>query len=89
MQEKMDYKDIKLEEIEEHLKGYEKQFPFITHYQWEENGEKFSSWKIITGTNTIRTGDGGMKMIEEAFKKEAEKYLKKNKICWRKYNSNA
>lgn len=60
--------------INEEVKKFLK--PSITHYEWEEDGKKYSSWKINTGSYTINTGDAGMKLFEEAMKKQFEKYLK-------------
>lgn len=42
--------------------------PSIKHYEWEENGKKYSSWKIDTGSGILNCGDGGMKLFEEALK---------------------
>lgn len=42
----------------------------IKHYEWEEAGKKYSSWKIITPNGVLNCGDGGMKLFMEAMKKE-------------------
>jgi len=51
-------------------------FPHVKHYAWEEDGKRYSSWKINTGNITINTGDEGMKLLNEAFRKEFEKLRK-------------
>lgn len=54
--------------------------PFIKNHKWtDEEGNKYSSWDISTDTTTIRTGDGGMRLLEEAFKEEINKELLKLK----------
>lgn len=50
---------------------------WIKNYKWEdEEGNKYSSWKICTGSICINTGDAGMRLIEEAIKKQGFKYGK-------------
>lgn len=76
----MENKDIKLEEIDKAFKEYfgkenpnAKPFnPFMENTKWtDEDGNKFSSWKI---GDDLYTGDGGAEMFMELMKKEAEKY---------------
>lgn len=50
---------------------------FVKHYEWEEDGEKFSSWHFKTTASregerslSIHTGDGGARLIYEAVQKE-------------------
>lgn len=38
----------------------------IKHYVWEEDGQKFSAWKI----GNLMTGDGGYEMFLKALHKE-------------------
>lgn len=42
---------------------------YIRHHQWEEGGEKFSAWEICTNGHTVWTGDGGIELFNEAFRK--------------------
>ena len=37
---------------------------FPVRYEWEEDGKKYSCWKI----GDVYTGDGGKAMLDEAFK---------------------
>ena len=46
------------------------------HSEWEENGEKFSSWTIKTEVGTFTTGDGGKREFDKIFQDEIENYLK-------------
>lgn len=64
------------EEIRNKVKEYFKDnSDFCTHDEWEEDGNRCSSWTFVTpGCPIIRTGDGGAKMmmdaLEELIKKE-------------------
>lgn len=51
--------------------------PSIKHYVWEENGKRYSSWKIDVGSSIVNCGDGGMLLFEEALRREAKKLNKK------------
>lgn len=74
----MKYDKISKEEVEEVIKDilYGKEndtdtkprVPSIKHYEWEEDGEKFSSWKIDTGDMILNCGDNGMELFEKALK---------------------
>lgn len=61
------------EEIEKALKEID--FPSTEHFEWEENGQKYSSWKIKIPSSDgkkgiiIHTGDGGMEMFQKYLKK--------------------
>lgn len=74
---KKDYKDLKLSDIEDAMsqlmmKGEPKvtRIPSIKHYVWEEDGQKYSSWKIDTGSSIINCGDTGMELFEKALKEQ-------------------
>ena len=73
---------VTLEDIRETLNGFwkenpkEPREPKITHYEWEEDGQKYSSWKIDTGNSILNTGDGGMELFLKAFKEGFNKPLK-------------
>lgn len=57
----------------------EDRLPSITHYVWEEDGKTYSSWKIDTGKNILNCGDGGMKLLEQAFRDKGMELLKEFK----------
>lgn len=42
----------------------------IFHHEWEENGERYSSWEIRCGNTVINTGDEGIRLYEEALKNQ-------------------
>ena len=42
--------------------------PSVKHYEWEEDGKKYSMWRIDTGSMVLNTGDGGMELFEKALK---------------------
>lgn len=44
--------------------------PSIEHYEWEEDGQKYSSWKIDTGSAVIWTGDAGKELFDKALKEQ-------------------
>lgn len=46
------------------------------HYEWEENGEKFSCWKLMAGNlfTIATTGDGGKEAFDKLFQEELEKW---------------
>lgn len=76
----MDYRNIdmdgiykKMMQIKDKL-GEDKFLPENT--QWEEDGEKFSSWTFKTPTLILHTGDGGAGLMMEAFENE----IKNNKF---------
>ncbi len=72
------YEEKTVKEITDALKEAMKEldFEFPVNYKWEdEEGNKYSSWKIGKG---LYTGDGGMElfrkaMIEQANKEQLEK----------------
>lgn len=84
MSGKYNYKDITKEDIEAAFRSFEKEnpkpshSPKVTHYEWEENGEKFSSWKIDTGSNVLNCNDAGMKMFEKALTESLTKKLRES-----------
>lgn len=48
------------------------------HYEWEENGEQFSCWKLTAGglMNVLTTGDGGKEKFDKLMKEEFSKLPK-------------
>lgn len=50
--------------------------PDIKHYEWEEDGQQFSSWRIDTGSMVLHTGDRGKAEFDRIFKEEMEKLIK-------------
>lgn len=66
--------ESKEREIEAAIKeAFKKLGPSIKHYQWEEDGKKYSSWKIDTGNMIINCGDAGMELFNKALIKQALK----------------
>ncbi len=64
-------KDFK-KTIEEAMKELDFEFP--VNYRWEdEDGNKYSSWKIGKG---LYTGDGGMELFRKAIVEQVNKELK-------------
>lgn len=86
--DKLKYDNIDKEEIEKALSevfynrvGENKstRAPSIKHYEWEEDGKKYSSWKIDTGSAIINCGDAGMEHLEKAVKKQIKSEINKTK----------
>ena len=48
------------------------------HYEWEENGERFSCWKLLAGGMfcVLTTGDKGKEEFDRIMKEEFDKQLK-------------
>lgn len=70
-------KVIEYKTLEETIKEQYKNLPSITHHRWEDKeGIKYSSWRLVTNGITINTGDAGMKLIQEEFRKQGMKYGK-------------
>lgn len=45
----------------------------ITHNEWEDKGEKFSSYTFKYGNTTLTTGENGMEEYKKIFRQLAEK----------------
>lgn len=70
---------ITREQIEEAMKDFSKGLPHIVHNEWEEDGERYSAWTINGPGFSMTTGDGGIKLYNEALKKELSKGYEGNK----------
>lgn len=48
------------------------------HFEWEENGEKLSCWKLMAGNlfTMVTTGDGGKEELDKLLKEEFKKLPK-------------
>ena len=69
-------------DIEQTIKEYFKdnpkkssRVPSVVHHTWEEDGQKYSSWTVDTGTNILRTGDGGIELFNKAMEKAINEML--------------
>lgn len=71
----MNEEKVKLE-IDEYFKNHPELQSFMTNTKWEEDGQKFSSWKIKAGTTCINTGDGGAELFLKTFQEQIEKEFK-------------
>jgi hypothetical protein len=56
------------------------------HYEWEENGEQFSCWKLMVGGIfcQLTTGDGGKAEFDKILKEEFSKLPVLSKILSKK-----
>lgn len=70
---KYKYKNLSVDKIRGALNGIMREpitkhnrEPKITHYEWEEDGKQYSSWKIDTGEMILSCGDGGMDLFQKA-----------------------
>jgi len=62
------------EEIEQKLQEIWSSEKWAQLCEWEDDGEKYSAWKVTAGNRTMYTNDAGMEQIYQAMKKELKNY---------------
>lgn len=62
------------EKIEQTLQEIYGKEEWIQRCEWEEDGERYSAWKVTAGNRTMYTNDAGIKQIYQAMRKELENY---------------
>ncbi len=75
----VDFKGLSLADIEREVSeafygkdnpNKARRAPSVTHYEWEEDGKRYSSWRIDTGSSIANCGDGGMDLFLKALKEQ-------------------